>query len=227
MEEDYAERLKKYTKAELRDVLTNMDKEKFPDRYALALARNQEIKDGPDPIPEPEPKRGQIPEKYRTGWRRFGAMIIDGIVLNIVAVLLVLGMYPFAGSSTVDSDTFKSILDPLYAVWMTTVYGRTVGKRALGLRVLTYPEETPIGFRTAVIREIFPVCVVFLFFPLGFLTRFIENEIASALFVGLSFVVALGALAWGVLEIMTMLGDEKRRAFHDKIAGTVVIYEQG
>ncbi|MFL6264288.1 MAG: hypothetical protein ACJ76Y_31765 [Thermoanaerobaculia bacterium] len=38
--------------------------------------------------------------------------------------------------------------------------------------------------------------------------------------------LALGGLAWFLLEVTTALTNQKRRALHDLIAGTVVVREE-
>lgn len=158
-------------------------------------------------------------EKYHTGIRRFVAMILDGIFIQIIAapIALVIGLL----SASVDGGDVEFIIGTAYLICLTAIYGKTPGKHLCKLKVVSYPDEGRIGIRHSVLREIFPVIMAVLVLPTNF---FLEMSRGPNPF-GIAWVVmlALGGIGWHILEIVTFLMDPKRRAFHDKIAGTIVV----
>lgn len=161
--------------------------------------------------------------KYDTGWPRFGALILDGFVVGAMVWLVTLLSDGWAGSFFADSDALEGCITPIYNVWLIYAAGRTLGKRLCGLRVVSYPDEGKASLKAALMREIYPVAAGLI--ALG--TWIIPGEWAlSDLFAGLNGLLALGGLPWVILELVTMLRSPQRRAFHDKIAGTIVIRER-
>jgi uncharacterized RDD family membrane protein YckC len=158
-------------------------------------------------------------EKYQTGLRRFFAGIIDSVFITIIATpfALVIGLL----SPSVDKGDVEFIMATLYFITLTALFGKTLGKHLCRVKVVSYPYEGKIGWREAVLREIFPVILVVLFLPMNFFLEMTRGPNPMAIAWGLMLV--LGGVGWNILEIVTYLMDPKRRAFHDKIAGTVVV----
>ena len=80
-------------------------------------------------------------------WRRFGAYFLDGVLIGVVNVILVL---------LVD-QTIASLLSLIVGVvYFATLEGgrtgQTLGKKALGIRVIDANTAGPIGFGRGVIR---------------------------------------------------------------------------
>ncbi len=102
----------------------------------------------PPPPPPPEPPPGAQPGPAQLvpvgPWPRLGARIIDGIVLLIPN--FVLGALLSDGTSTAfdrmgDGDDLlylliSTLLGYAYAVWLEASRGQTVGKMALGMKVI-------------------------------------------------------------------------------------------
>ena len=88
-------------------------------------------------------------------WRRLGAALIDGIVLSMLGRLIGL----FTGAPPL--DTLAIAVYVLLDVWLWFSYyvvleatmGITVGKRAVGIRVLK-DDGSPIGWPGAIIRNL-------------------------------------------------------------------------
>lgn len=113
---------------------------------------------------------------YAGFWRRFGAMIVDGIVLNVAFLIIgfVLGLLGFSFFEEVDLSTetgdtsagvsagyalspFGSLISIAvawlyYALMESSARGATLGKMALGLRV-TDLSGNRIGFGRATARH--------------------------------------------------------------------------
>lgn len=178
---------------------------------------------GPSPPPPPPPSYGPYtsgpagyppPPSYGSGTagpvahglasfgQRVGAALIDGVVLWAVARI---------GGALVDATRPAATFDnpapnpsglggllllvvilsgPIYYIWLEgRVDGQTVGKRALGIRVVRKANGAPLGSSLAAGR---------------FLARFVN-------FLTLGF-----GLLWAAW-------DPLHQAFHDKIAGTLVV----
>ena len=140
--------------------------------------------------------------------RRLGALIIDGIIIQIVNFVLgfVVGLAVGFGGAVGGGESngsspvsfAVSILLLLlqlgialgYYIYFIGAKGQTLGKMALGIKVVTVDGQQVPGYVKAFLRE--------------FVGKFLSG-----------IVIGLGYL-W-------MLWDKKKQTWHDKIAGTVVI----
>jgi uncharacterized RDD family membrane protein YckC len=80
-------------------------------------------------------------------WRRFGALLIDGIALAVVTGILT------AIFSTNAANGISTLIGLLYFVYFEgSASGQTLGKKALGIRVIDFKTGGQIGFGRAIIR---------------------------------------------------------------------------
>ncbi len=80
-------------------------------------------------------------------WRRFGAALVDGIPLFVVNIVLrsAFGLGVGAALSIVIGVTY-------FGFFEGSASGQTIGKRALGIRVIDYGTGGPLGFGRGVVR---------------------------------------------------------------------------
>jgi uncharacterized RDD family membrane protein YckC len=196
---------------------------------------------GPDFPPEADPRginsddpstkaiASYIAGKYQTELRRVLALFLDIVFIHMAAAIL---SFPFLmlaqlfGLGYIDS---KLTLAPFYIVLATWMYGKTLGKRICGLEVRPWPDVIPdlpsparITLGASMVREIVPILLAL---ASMILWRMPEDNGRGLPFItlGLGLVIATGSTFWILLEIVTMLMNPERRAFQDKIAGTVVV----
>lgn len=112
----------------------------------------------------------------------------------------------------------------LYTVVLHARYGQTLGKMAARVKVLDLSEERIPTLRQAFIRDIgyvvlntFSLVYVIYLVATG---RYAYGAEASDL---PGMILVWASLGWFLLEVISMATNKKRRAFHDYIAGTVVI----
>ncbi|CAN5856667.1 hypothetical protein BH11VER1_BH11VER1_24650 [soil metagenome] len=168
--------------------------------------------------------------KYDTFGPRFWTGSIDGCVLwpasFILSMLATIKLPPVMFMALVIAE---SLVWLAYTVVMHSKYGQTYGKMVCKIRVVDYKTEEAISFKQALLRESIPVMITlgivgyegYLILS-GEMTQdaLIRGEyISRAPFQ----VLILLPLLWFVAEALTMLTNEKRRALHDYIAGTVVV----
>lgn len=81
---------------------------------------------------------------------RFLALLIDGIILGIIAGILVaiLGVQ----RASISSST-TGLIGIIYFIVLEKIYGGTLGKKALGLRV-TREDGAPISWSESIIRNL-------------------------------------------------------------------------
>ncbi|MFC1544349.1 RDD family protein [Gemmatimonadota bacterium] len=162
--------------------------------------------------------------KYRTFAQRFGAALIDLLVILPVGLILGLG-YELAPTPYVRVPVYLvlSFSYIAYSILLHGHYGQTAGKMLTGVKVLTV-SENKIGYRRAFLRDS----------PWVFTTLIASSMEVPRLVAGIdvlneatptigSFVLSIASTVWFLLELATMLLNEKRRAIHDFIAGTVVV----
>jgi uncharacterized RDD family membrane protein YckC len=101
--------------------------------------------------PSYSPPGGSGPSGPRSGfWRRFAAAFVDGILVGIVASIL----GAIFGVERNASNGIGTLLGLVYYTYFEGSSGQTVGKKALGIRVIDLSGGGPIGYGRAFIRYI-------------------------------------------------------------------------
>ena len=161
-------------------------------------------------------------EKYQITNERFWASVIDGIVVFPVVILheFVSAAQTSEAVLIVSLITYTAIIY-LYSVVMHAVFGQTIGKMLMRIKVFDV-SEIPITFRQAVLRDVVPLVagVAFLCADVYFISSGRQNPDEYDAIYAVGNNVLLG---WTVLELVSMLTNEKRRSIHDFIAQTVVV----
>ncbi len=140
-------------------------------------------------------------------WQRAGAWFLDHLVCILLGVVAGLIAYAIVGDARFDEDTD----DPLeyYVawgigiwvlaeltyrwIWMGTHSGQTLGKRAVGIRVVHQASAAPIGVGRAALRELLA-----------------KNVVA---------IVPFG----GLIDNLWPLWEDHQLALHDLMTGTRVV----
>jgi uncharacterized RDD family membrane protein YckC len=164
-------------------------------------------------------------DKYSTFWPRYWAGVVDGLVLLPLSLADNYLETPERNKLVLLGWGFVSYSAYwLYSVLLHARFGQTLGKMAMGVKVLDLSETRIPTFKQAVLRDIGYIvlnCGCFIYFAVLVATqRYSRN--AEAIDTP-AIVLALATLGWFLLEVTTMLTNEKRRALHDYIAGTVVV----
>ena len=165
-----------------------------------------------------------IEHKYSTFWPRFCAGFVDGLIFMPLGWIY---SFTFAHFDSVPIRILACIVNSsaylVYSIWMHGRYGQTLGKMACKVVVLDVSER-PLSMRQAVLRDIFGVVLL----PIGLvidIARIVRGVdiSAPANLSAVDWLFAYSALGWFLVEVVTMLTNDKRRALHDFIAGSVVI----
>jgi uncharacterized RDD family membrane protein YckC len=87
------------------------------------------------------------PSGPRAGfWQRFGAALIDAVLLGVVGAILEVALRSASGLISL------AIGIAYYGYLEGSPSGQTIGKRAVGIRVVDFNTGGPIGFGRAVLR---------------------------------------------------------------------------
>src|ERR1022692_1216590 len=170
-------------------------------------------------------------ERYSTFGPRFWSGSVDSCVLwplgFITTALLSFNIPRVLAALLV---VVESLAWLAYTVVMHARHGQTVGKMVTKVRVVDFRTEGSISWQQAWLREGIPMVLSFGF--IGWQVYLIltgslsPGAVASGEALtnskGFWLLTALPGL-WFLAEVLTMLTNDKRRALHDFIAGTVVI----
>jgi uncharacterized RDD family membrane protein YckC len=107
------------------------------------------------PPPPSTPASG--PTGPRAGfWRRFAALLIDGLVVGIPALVLIgIGAGVNSGALLVVGWLLGAVGGIAYEIYFIgSPSGQTPGKRALGIRVVDFATGGPIGYGRSTLRLI-------------------------------------------------------------------------
>ncbi|MDH5669684.1 MAG: RDD family protein [Nitrospira sp.] len=172
-----------------------------------------------------------LSQKYSTFAPRFWTGFIDSSVLwpiGFVSVVILSFEVPRYLAALV--IVAQSGIWLCYSAQMHARYGQTVGKMATKVRVVDFRTEGSISLWQAWLREGIPLIVslgLLAYEIVGIMSGEIEPK---AIMNGQAFenikaswlLMALPGF-WFLAELLTMLTNDKRRAIHDFIAGTVVV----
>ena len=149
---------------------------------------------GLEPLPDtPEASQSSVADP----WRRFFGALIDGVIISPFGFAL----RPSIGVWGVIAVTTA------YNIVCVGLWGRTIGKRAVGTLVVSTDSNMIPDWRSAAIRGVVPIVdrIVFVFLP------------------SWDWLGVLG-LVWLIAVYGPILRSPTRQGLHDRAAGTVVIY---
>ena len=155
---------------------------------------------------------------YASRWARFFAWVIDIIVIIILMIILgAIGVVDFdALDNTATDNIIQAVVGLAYFAVLTIAFGATLGKMALGMRVVGADgEKASVGailVREVIVRWSISVVTFVLAFILGGAIGDAGRVIASL----------VGVLV-GLIIILRILVDDHRQGWHDKIGGTFVV----
>ncbi len=210
-----------YTLDELFDVQNNIDSERYPERAKeIELAISNKMN---DPAVKAEIKKQQELDKYSTFGPRFWASILDGIIISVLSAILVYLGTQAGGGIQKTLGYIDTVQFAVYSVALHTLYGQTFGKMALDVKVVDHLSEKGISFKQAFLRDCVPVVMLILLLIASIFVPVDQAAEAPNWLIYAMMAFGVSYFLWHLLEIITMLFNDKNRAMHDFIAGTVVI----
>ncbi len=156
---------------------------------------------------------------YQTGGARVLAVLIDGFILSVATSVISWLMHPEWGVFVnVVLCVIYSSISPAYAIYMHGRFGQTFGKLIAGVRVIDV-NGGRISYKQAAVRDFVPLLLAPI--PMWYSIYYVTT--GGIPDVSLYQSASSIALIWVLLEMLTMLFNDKRRAIHDFIASTVVV----
>lgn len=163
--------------------------------------------------------------KYQTFGPRFWAAVIDGFVLAPISLLddyLKELLLVNSGILIIWTIIAMSAYQ-IYSVLMHGKYGQTIGKKVMQVKIVNFPNETSISYRTAFIRDL-PYAILVTIDILVAIVLILSPTLKdNSMLTLITDLLGYAGLVWFLVEIVTMLFNQQNRAVHDIIAKTVVI----
>jgi uncharacterized RDD family membrane protein YckC len=169
----------------------------------------------------------KIEARYDTFSPRFWAGFVDGLVFLPVSLL---DNYLSSPARTpfvlIAWALFSYTAYWVYSVSLVAYRGQTVGKKVANVKVMDVSEKRLPSLRQALLRDIGEIVpsTLALIYVIYLVISHRYSEPFSTSSHWPIFALGFANLGWFLLEITTMLTNSKRRAFHDLIAGTVVVW---
>jgi uncharacterized RDD family membrane protein YckC len=210
----------RYSESQLRQILTRIDRERYPERVEEIEARlaqfDAEHLSRPDVNDE---QWSDAPPEIAGFWRRAGAFLVDGLVLGVVGFLLGLFLQnQFEAMGSWGRAVGFAISMAYFGIMESRIFqGATFGKRALDIEVVT-TNGIPLGLKRALLRA-----AVF------WVPYFLSN---AALGDGPPQPVLLaiqGLLVFGLggaIVYLCIFNRRTRQSVHDLVAGAIVVRAQ-
>jgi len=168
-------------------------------------------------------------------WDRFGAYILDALIIGI----------PAYGLNYINFVTFKSfyfylpigLLGLFYKPYMESRYQATLGKMAVGLKVTDWNYEK-INFEQSLLRSLIVMLPALVYIPVQYLAFDNPDLVEMESFWGFSQALAVAYPLTGILncffslifltDLIVFLTDDSKRgkSLKDRLAKTYVIKEK-
>jgi uncharacterized RDD family membrane protein YckC len=162
-----------------------------------------------------------LEKRYSTFWPRFWEGSADALIFWPLTVLTTaLGLYWRTPAMVVGTLLVQNGAQWIYSVWMHGKYGQTVGKMVCKVRILDAKTEKPITYWQAFLRDAVPIAFTVAYLPSQI--RTVLHPVAKGVTKPDMLFVSI-FMIWFIIEVVTMLTNDKRQALHDFIAGTVVV----
>lgn len=157
------------------------------------------------PISEQAYGAARTPGALAGRWQRLFAAIIDGVITGVIGYIIAaafIGGDAMSGNGGLGArfgaNAITSVIAILYFGLQHGKWGQSIGKRALGIRVVRAADSGPIGYGAAFGRVIFTYVLSVITFGVG-----------------------------ALVDVIWILWDERKQALHDKVVGTVVVNADG
>lgn len=213
-----------YSYEDLLDAERHINRELYPERYKKILALiNDPNRKQMEANRKAEVCAVNASNKYATFWLRVFASIIDGIILTLVLVVCSFPLGLSVASPNVVMTLLGSILTVAYKTWMHGVYGQTLGKMVLGVRVVDHSAEAKISLSQALRRQSVDILIsiiMVLWLYGAAIESLDDSSVQAAMFSSPAYWLSM---VWGLGEIISAIVTKKRKALHDFIGGTVVV----
>lgn len=158
-------------------------------------------------------------ERFHTAWPRFIAFWIDSFVLStLTGILAWFATLQLGMVLNVVLAVAYSAVHVAYPVYMHGRFGQTLGKFFVKVKVVGV-DGRRISYEQAVLRDIVPCLLLPVSMWFSLYVAVTGEQPNPAIYESL----APFAFTWVILELVTMLFNEQRRAIHDFIARTVVV----
>ncbi len=170
--------------------------------------------------------------KFVGFWPRFGALLIDGIILWAVSI-------PLSWLLTEWYNAFSlmliSFIPFLYYPILEYKFGATLGKMVVGIKIVNY-EFQALSIGNVVLRNIIYLGTELISITLTlyyYYNTYDTNENFSSIADVFTFqfsperILRIVVFCIYIIEVIFLLTDEKYRALHDRIGKTYVVRKTG
>ena len=174
---------------------------------------------------------------YAWFWLRFAASFVDVLALAPFALVLFF-IERFAVFTLILSAVVSAFMYSVYSIFFHYKYGATLGKMSVNIKV-TRPNGDRLSFGQAWLRSVADLLFAVVFI-LAYVTAILRAEAELLLSYGwlersnytnslmpdwYSMFTTL-SIIWVTCEVIVLISNNRKRALHDFIAGTVVIREK-
>jgi uncharacterized RDD family membrane protein YckC len=187
---------------------------------------------GPTPAELSARANGEL--VYAGFWQRFGALVIDSLIVGIPMIGLDL---LFGGMSRMYA--LFMLVPMLIVLWymnivMVCKQGATPGKLCLGIHV-SMRDGATVGLKSALLRYAFMAGItvwgqIQLAYGAMQMTdetfkglSYVERNTAIDALVPYSMTPSILLMGWALISIVTVVATREKRSLHDYMAGTVVV----
>ena len=166
-------------------------------------------------------------DKYQTIIKRFWAANIDSLVTMVFLWMITIAVFSNFSSPMVlfAVQALIGFISVFYYIILHFYYGKTLGKMAMKVKVTdTFGEDINLGQSiTRSLPQLVPVLFMAGFGVLLSSSAQQVDESEKAFAENVINYTYAATMIWNVADIIVALSNDKHRALHDYIAGTVVV----
>jgi uncharacterized RDD family membrane protein YckC len=210
----------KYTEEQLRQILTTIDADRFPERVQEIHARLAQLEaEASSPQEHDDASRQDGPPEIAGFWRRAGAFLLDSLLLGLVGLFLGLFLHKQFEAMGAWGRLVGFVIALAYFGLMESriFQGRTLGKRTLDIKVIART-GAPLTVGKALLRSAV--------FQLPYFLNGVNlgDGYSAVALPAIQAVVVFGL--GGAIVYLCIFNRRTRQSVHDLIVGALVVRAQ-
>ncbi len=148
--------------------MTEEEKSAHPELLDAEMTGEQEAEHAPLQTDVSEPVMVMVPARYAGFWLRAMALVLDTLALYSLYIIIrwLIG-HPISDPSFM-MIIFELVIGFLYYITLTAIYGQTLGKMVLGVRVIV-ADHRRLHLGTVLLRELLGKFVSFITLGIGYM----------------------------------------------------------
>ncbi|MBO9594145.1 MAG: RDD family protein [Niabella sp.] len=164
--------------------------------------------------------------KYSTLTARIFAALIDFVPVGLLYLINISVISPLDAAAAYITGIFVTFIFPLfYYIYLQYRYGQTYGKWVMKLKIVNVNPSQKITLQQILIREGIYLALLGAQSFIRLTGAHMDENTATLIPSSVNFYLSLALDVYFTADVLILIFSTKRRALHDLLSGTVVVFQ--